>query len=191
MAGRDDLPLLEPANRRELRAWLAENHASARGVWVAIGKKGTDATELRYDAAVEEALCFGWIDSVAGSLDDARYKQLLTPRKARSMWSASNKKRVAGLIAEGCMAPAGLAAIEAAKANGSWNTLDEIDALVVPDDVREALAAEPGALEGFEGLTESRRKMALFWIASAKRPETRARRLAETVAAAAAGKAPR
>lgn len=187
----DELPLMEPGDRAAWRAWLAENHDASTGVWLAVGKKGNTVTALTYDDAVEEALCFGWIDSVVRRLDDDRFKQLFTPRKPASIWARSNKARVERLIAEGLMTEAGLAAIERAKANGSWTTLDDVEALVVPADLAVALCDVPGAAEGFEALSESSRKMALYWIAEAKRPETRAGRIEQTVAAAAQGRAPR
>lgn len=186
----DELELIEPASREQWRAWLEAHHASSPGVWLAIGKKGNSRTTLTYDGAVEEALCFGWIDSTVRRLDDERYQQLLTPRKPSSMWSRSNKERVERLLAEGCMTPAGLAAIQAAKANGSWETLTEIDALTVPDDLAAALAATPGAAEGFSALAASQRKMALYWVGAAKRSETRAARIERVVAAAREGRPP-
>lgn len=184
-------PLLEPRDRTELRGWLEENHALSSGVRLAIGKKGNRVTELSYDDAVEEGLCFGWIDGTARRLDADRYTVLFTPRKPGSTWAASNKERVARLEAAGLMRPAGKAAVERAKAEGSWSVLDDIDAFVVPDDLEAALATTPGAKEGFAALTASARKLALYRIVSAKRPETRARRIAETASAAAEGRASR
>jgi uncharacterized protein YdeI (YjbR/CyaY-like superfamily) len=133
---------------------------------------------------VEEALCFGWIDSVMNPLDDQRLKQLLTPGKPGGTWSASNKIRVERLTSQGLMRPAGLAAIDAAMANGSWTILDEVDALVVPSDLAAALAADPAAAN-FEALPASARRAFLWCIISAKRPETRAKRVAETARMAA------
>ncbi|TFD17681.1 YdeI family protein [Cryobacterium sp. TMT4-10] len=113
-----DLPVLEPADRQEWRAWLQTHHAESRGVWLAIGKKGNSVTELSYEAAVEEALCFGWIDSVVNRLGGDRYKQLMTPRKRGSAWAPSNRERWGRLVAQGRVAPAGRAAVEAAQADG-------------------------------------------------------------------------
>jgi uncharacterized protein YdeI (YjbR/CyaY-like superfamily) len=180
----DDLPLLEPVDRAGWRAWLAEHHAGATGVWLAVGKKGSSVTALRYDDAVEEALCFGWIDSVVRRLDEARFRQLMTPRKPGSIWARSNKERIVRLSERGLLAPAGLAAVEAAKKDGSWARLDEIDALSVPDDLAAALAADPSAERGFQALPGSARKQALYWVATARRPETRAKRIAATVTTA-------
>jgi uncharacterized protein YdeI (YjbR/CyaY-like superfamily) len=120
-----DLTLVEPGSRAELREWLEANHATSDGVWLAVGKKGNTFTTLTYDDAVEEALCFGWIDSVTGRLDDARYKLRFTPRRRGSGWARSNKARVAKLAEQGLLTPAGIAVIEAAKADGSWNALDD------------------------------------------------------------------
>ena len=188
-AAREEPPILEVSGRAELRAWLDANAATSAGVRLAIGKKGNTATTLTYDDAVEEALNFGWIDSVAGRLDDARYTVHFTPRKPRGGWARTNKIRVERLIADGQMTPAGLAAIDAAKADGSWTLLDDVEDLIVPDDLAAALAGNPAAGRFWDGLGESPRKIALYRIASAKRPETRARRIAETVAEAAEGRA--
>ena len=134
---------------------------------------------------MEEALCFGWIDGTVNQLDDARFKQHLTPRKRGSIWARSNKERVARLAEQGLLAPAGIAAIESARADGSWTLLDDVDALLIPDDLAVALAGQPATERAFAGMSPSERKMALYGIASAKRPATRAKRIAETVAGAA------
>lgn len=183
-------PLLELADRQEFRRWLERNHTVSSGVRLAIAKKGGTATRLTYDDAVEEALCFGWIDSTAYRLDDDRYMALFTPRRRGSVWSRPNKERVARLIQAGLMTEAGLAAVESAKADGSWEILDVVDSLVIPPDLEEALAAA-GAHKRFDALTASERRAALYWILSAKRPETRANRIHATVAAALEGRAPR
>lgn len=188
MAIPDDLELIELRDRAEWRAWLERNHATAERIWLAVGKKGNRVSSLTYDDAVEEALCFGWIDSTVRRLDDDRFRQLYSRRKARSIWAKSNKERVSRLIAAGLMTPAGLAAIEAAKANGSWNALDRIEALTVPDDLASALSENPTALRNFEAFPSSQRKAVLFWIQSAKRPETRAKRIAKVVQRAAEGR---
>ena len=186
-----DLPLLEPADRAAWSAWLEANHGTSPGVWLAVGKKGNTRTALTYEDAVEEAVRFGWIDSTTRRLDEHRFQQLFTPRKPRSTWSQSNKARVERLEARGLMTPAGTAAVEAARADGSWNLLNDIDDLVVPDDLALALAESPAAERYVASLASSKRRMILYWIASAKRPDTRARRIAETVAAAAEGRMPR
>ena len=189
MPPRPTLPLLAPASRAELREWLAQNHATSPGVRLAIGKKGGTATSLGYDDAVEEGVAFGWIDSTAGKVDEQRYFVTFTPRKPGSAWATSNKERVARLAAAGLMAPAGAAAVEAARADGSWNLLDDVDALIVPPDLAEALGVAGSAAE-WDALSASQRRQALSWIASARRPETRARRIAETARAAGEGHGP-
>jgi uncharacterized protein YdeI (YjbR/CyaY-like superfamily) len=186
-----DLPLLEPADRAAWSAWLEANHQTSPGVWLAVGKKGNTRTALTYEDAVEEAVRFGWIDSTTHRLDADRFRQLFTPRKPGSTWSQSNKARVERLEARGLMTPAGRAAVEVAKSNGSWTMLDEIDSLTVPEDLAVALAAAPPAERFFAALSSSQQKMILYWIASAKLPETRARRITETVQAAEQNRIPR
>ena len=186
-----DLEFVEPADRAEWRAWLAAHHATSPGIWLAVGKKGNTVTKLSYEDAVEEALCFGWIDSTVNRLDAHRFKQLFTPRKPGGTWARTNKDRVERLIAAGLMTPAGLASIAAAKADGSWTLLDEVEGLVIPEDLASALRASPAAERGFHDLPDSQKKMALYRIQTAKRPETRARRIAETVSAASSGRLPR
>jgi uncharacterized protein YdeI (YjbR/CyaY-like superfamily) len=186
----DSAELLEVRDRAQLRAWFERNHDTSPGVRLAIGKKGNTVTALTYEDAVEEALSFGWIDSTANRLDADRYTVLLTRRKPRSIWARTNKARVERLIEAGLMTPAGMAAIERARADGSWNTLDDADDLRVPPDLADALAARPEAEHGFARLSPSKRRMALYWIGSTKRPETRAKRIAETVQAASEGRSP-
>ncbi|MHB8868601.1 MAG: YdeI/OmpD-associated family protein [Thermoleophilia bacterium] len=185
-----DLPLVEPPDRPSWRTWLETHHASSSGIWLAVGKKGNMVTTLTYDDAVEEALCFGWIDSTVNRLDANRFKQLFTPRKPGGTWARTNKERVERLIEAGQMTPAGLAPIEAAKADGSWTLLDDVDALVIPPDLEAALAADPIVERGFDLFPDSRKKQLLYWIITAKRAETRARRIAETLRAAAEAPAP-
>jgi uncharacterized protein YdeI (YjbR/CyaY-like superfamily) len=179
-----------PENREAWRAWLAEHHATAPGVWLIYYKKHTGMPTVTYDEAVEEALCFGWIDSRPNTLGDDRYMQLFSPRKPKSPWSKVNKERIARLTAEGRMAPAGLAMIEAAQADGSWSSYDGIEALEIPDDLEAALAANPIAEGHFARFNASAKKQLLRHIASAKRPETRAKRVAQIVAAAAENRNP-
>jgi uncharacterized protein YdeI (YjbR/CyaY-like superfamily) len=172
-------------NRAAWRGWLAENCARSPGIWLVFDKKASRPDRLAYGDAVEEALCHGWIDSTVRTLDDARYEQLFTPRKPTSTWSRVNKDRVARMIAQGLMADAGLAAIERAKANGRWTSLDAVEALVMPDDLATALRRTEGAAAGFDSFSRSNRKVYLYWVNQAVRPETRARRVAEVVRRAA------
>ncbi|HEX3050007.1 MAG TPA: YdeI/OmpD-associated family protein [Aggregatilineaceae bacterium] len=177
-----------PQDRAEFRQWLAENHTTSPGIWLIFYKKHTGQPTIPYPDAVEEALCFGWIDSTAKTLDEDRTIQLFTPRKPKSIWAKSNKQRVEKLIAQGLMTEAGLAKIEIAKQNGSWTLYDSVDALIIPDDLQAALNANDTARANFEAFSNSAKKMILWWIISAKRPETRAKRIQETVAQAALNK---
>jgi uncharacterized protein YdeI (YjbR/CyaY-like superfamily) len=169
-----------PTTRAEWRAWLEANHARPEGVWMVSWKRATGRPRVEYEEAVEEALCFGWIDAIAKTLDEERAMQWFAPRKPGSGWSATNKRRIERLLAEGRMAPAGLAKIDAARADGSWTSLDAVEALEVPDDLRAALAGYPDARRHFDAFPNSARKMILGWIASARKPETRAKRVEET-----------
>jgi uncharacterized protein YdeI (YjbR/CyaY-like superfamily) len=175
----------QPKSRAEWRAWLATHYASSEGIWLVILKKEAKMEGVTYNEAVEEALCFGWIDGGANSLDKQRYKLYMSPRKTGSIWSALNKKRIRKLVKEGMMTPLGLAKIEAAKKDGSWKTFDKIEKLVMPADLLEGLSANAAAKRNFEAFSASSRKIILFWIASAKRTETRQKRIAETVRLAA------
>jgi uncharacterized protein YdeI (YjbR/CyaY-like superfamily) len=186
---RREYPSVYPKDRAAWRAWLSENHAGSSGIWLIFDKKSHNEARLDYGDAVEEALAFGWIDSVANPVDDRRYKQLFTPRKAKSVWSALNKRRIEKVIADGLMTEAGLATIRVAKENGSWTKLDAIEALEMPDDFANALSAKGRA--NFEAFPPSARKMLLHWISNVKREETRrARVIAAAKAAAANERAP-
>ena len=180
-----ELEQVSVQDRAAWRAWLAENHVTSPGIWLVIYKKSSGKPRLSYDDAVEEALCFGWIDGQTNKLDDERFIQLFTPRRRKSTWSKSNKVRIERLIAAGLMTPAGLAKIEAAKADGSWSTLDSIDAMEMPADLEIALTANPTAQQNFAAFSNSVKKGIFFFIQSAKRPETRAKRVADTVEKAA------
>ena len=185
MSALDDAPYVHADDRATWRAWLEANHATAHGAWLVTWRQRSGRTGLDYEAAIEEALCFGWVDSTGGRFDDDRGKLYFAPRKPRSVWAATNKARVERLIADGRMAPAGLAAIDRAKANGSWATLDGPERLEVPDDLAAALAGQPPAAANFAAFPASTRKMMLGWVAMAQRPATRAARVAEIAAAAA------
>lgn len=174
--------------RRQWRSWLAAHHASSDGVWLVAWKRHTGKTAMGYDASVEEALCYGWIDSTQRALDSERSMQWFAPRRPGSVWSGHNKRRVAELTAAGRMAPAGLAAVEAAQRTGTWMVLDVAENLLVPDDLGAAFARHPGSRPHWDGFPPSARRSILCWIALAKRPDTRARRIEETAALASAGK---
>jgi uncharacterized protein YdeI (YjbR/CyaY-like superfamily) len=181
----DDAPLVHADDRATWHAWLEANHATARGAWLVTWRPHSGRVRLDYDAAIEEALCFGWVDSTGGHVDDERGKLYFAPRKPRSVWAASNKARVERLIGEGRMAPAGLAAIECAKANGSWEILAAAERLEVPEDLAAALEIHPPAAVNFAAFPPSARKMLLGWVALARRPETRSARITEIAEAAA------
>lgn len=171
----------------EWRAWLEEHHGSSTGAWLVSWKKHTGKPRMSYEESVEEALCFGWVDSKGAKLDDDRTMLWFTPRKRGSGWSRPNKERVERLEREGRMAAAGRRAVEAAKEDGSWSALDDVENLVVPDDLAAALAARPSAREHWDGFPRSTRRGVLEWIAQAKREETRRKRVEETADLAAKG----
>ena len=185
MSALDDAPLVHADDRGTWRAWLEANHAAVRGAWLVTWRPRSGRQGLDYEAAIEEALCFGWVDSTAGAYDEERGKLYFAQRKPHSGWAASNKARVARLITDGRMAPAGLAAIERAQANGSWEILDSVERLEVPADLAAALSATPPAAANFAAFTPSARKQLLGWVAIARRPETRASRIARIADAAA------
>lgn len=186
----DTRETFEAGSRAAWRGWLERNHERTAGIWLVSYKKASGKPGVSYPEAVEEALCFGWIDSRPNALDDERYMQYISPRKPKSPWSAVNKRRIERLIADGLMAPPGMAKIEAAKRDGSWSAYDAIEALDVPADLDKALAANRTAAGHFRDFGDSTKKQLLWWIASAKRPETRATRIARTVAAAAENRNP-
>jgi len=188
--GSDDVERIYASDGAEFRAWMAANHATAAAVWLVFYKKDTGKPSVSWSDAVDEALCFGWIDSKVKSIDDDRYEQYFTRRKPQSVWSKINKDKVEQLIADGRMEQAGLRAVEVAKANGSWSLLDGPHALLVPEDFAAALGAEPAAARGYEALSDSAKRGILEWIALAKRPETRARRIAKAASETAAGRSP-
>jgi len=174
-------PRFEARSRDEWRRWLEGHHATERGVWLVTFKKGSGGPHLPYGDAVEEALCFCWVDSLPRKLDETRSMLLVTPRKAGSNWSKLNKDRAERLIAEGRMTEAGLAKIEAAKRDGSWDRLNEVEALTLPADLAAAFGTDRQAKANFEAFPPSSRRGILEWILNAKGPDTRAKRIEETV----------
>jgi uncharacterized protein YdeI (YjbR/CyaY-like superfamily) len=177
---------------RAWRAWLRKHHAEPDGVWLVLAKKGTrEPTSLTYDEALEEALCHGWIDGQVRRRDDDTYRQRFTPRRARSPWSKRNVGIAERLVAEGRMQPAGAAEVERAKADGRWEAAYAGPATIeVPDDLAAALAAEPKAQALFDVLTSQNRYAVLYRVTTAKRADTRSRRIAEFVAMLARGETP-
>jgi uncharacterized protein YdeI (YjbR/CyaY-like superfamily) len=176
-----DHPRVHPKSTAEWRRWLHDHHDTSKGVWLVEYKAATGKARLGYETSISEALCYGWVDSLNKPLDDERTAMLFTPRKVGSGWARTNKERVARLIKEGRMQPAGLAKILAAKRDGSWTLLDGVESLEVPDDLRTALGA--AGLKSFEALTPGRKKEHLRALVSAKKPETRAKRVSEIVRA--------
>ena len=171
---------VHPKSRAAWRAWLQKHHTRANGLWLITYKIATGKPRVAYEDAVEEALCFGWIDSKTGKLDDERSMLWFAPRKPKTGWSRPNKLRVERLIADGLMTPAGLAKVNAAKKDGSWSALDGVEALDIPPDLRKALAAYAQAAANFEAFPRSIKRGILEWILNAKKPETRKRRIDET-----------
>jgi uncharacterized protein YdeI (YjbR/CyaY-like superfamily) len=185
MSALDDAPLIQCETRAEWRAWLEANHASATGAWLVTWRKGAGRPILEYEDAIEEALCFGWVDSTGGRVDELRGRLYYAPRRPRSGWARTNRARVERLIAAGLMAPAGLAAIERAKANGAWTSLEDVENLVVPDDLAAALDAAPVAAANWAAFSPTTRRGFLYWVGQARRPGTRAARIERTVELAA------
>lgn len=179
----DGAPAIVAATARAWRSWLDEHAATASAVWLVMDRsRGADGVVgVGYEDAVCQALCVGWIDSVVRPRDETTRYQRFSPRNPRSTWVRSNRDRVARLVASGEMGPAGLALVEAAQASGTWDLLADVEAGIVPDDVQAALDAVPAAAEHFAGFPPSARKQILTWIVTAKRPETRAARIATTV----------
>ncbi len=170
------------ANRGEWRAWLEANHATAKEVWLVIYKKHTGQLGLSYEEAVEEALCFGWIDGLLHRIDDEKYALRYSPRKKGSIWSEVNKRRVRKLIKQGRMTEAGLAKIRDAKANGEWRAARLRENVTnLPDDLAQALKTNRPAWHNFERLAPSHKKQFIYWITSAKTDVTRRKRIHETI----------
>ncbi len=186
----NQLETFQARDRQEWREWLEKNYRTSLGVWLIYYKIKSGKPSVQYSEAVKEALCFGWIDSKVKSLDEERYKQIFTPRKPKSVWSKLNKQYIEELIEQGLMTEAGLGKIETAKQDGSWTTLDAIEELIVPADLKQALEANETASRYFEAFSSSSKKNILFWVESAKRPETRLKRIEQTISSAAQNKNP-
>jgi uncharacterized protein YdeI (YjbR/CyaY-like superfamily) len=172
-----------PPTRQKWRQWLKDNHETSPGIWIIYYKKGSPKPTVSYDDAVEEALSFGWIDSTANTLDEERYMQLFTPRNPKSTWSRLNKQRVKKLIKMGTMTPAGLEKIEMAKKNGSWSMMDDVEDLIVPDDLEIEFKKNKEARSNYNHFSNSVKKQILWFVVSAKRPETRKRRIEKVIKA--------
>jgi uncharacterized protein YdeI (YjbR/CyaY-like superfamily) len=172
-------------SRAEWRQWLTEHHQDTPGIWLVTWKKDSGHPQLPYNDIVEEALCFGWIDSRPRSIGADRSALLVTPRKPTSNWSRNNKQRVASLTAAGLMHPAGLAAVAAAQANGRWDALEHVEDLTEPEDLTAALDATPAARQNWDAFPRSTRRAILEWIGNAKTNATRQARIGRTARDAA------
>jgi uncharacterized protein YdeI (YjbR/CyaY-like superfamily) len=171
-----------PKSRKQWRAWLKRNHLRASEVWLVLHKGRAAASTLTYNDAVEEALCFGWIDGVRRSLDESRYVHRMSPRRTGSQWSERNKARAERMLDAGLIAPSGLAAIEEAKRNGNWSApVHRPPALPMPEELESRLKENKAAAAAFAALPPSHRRQYTDWVASAKREETRDRRIAEAL----------
>ncbi|NPD45385.1 YdeI family protein [Lentimicrobium sp. S6] len=168
-----------PANKQEWRKWLEQNHLIEDAVWLIVFKKSSKTPTISWSDAVDEALCFGWIDSVKKSIDSERYMQYYGKRKANSIWSKINKDKVAHLSQQDLIFPAGLEIIEKAKQNGNWVLLDDVEKLIIPNDLEESFKIYPSSKDFFLSLSKSVRKGLLAWIVMAKRAETREKRVRE------------
>ena len=170
-----------PKSRQEWREWLQDNHDKKQSVWLIYYKKKSNIPTVIYSEAVDEALCFGWIDSKSKPIDELKHMQFFSRRKPNSVWSRVNKEKIERLTNEGLMTEAGYEIIEIAKQNGSWTILDEAEALIIPDDLDKELQKRKNAKEYFLSLSRSDKRNILQWLVLAKRQETREKRIAEIV----------
>ncbi len=180
-----------PKSRRAWRLWLLKNHNNKPSVWVIYYKKKSGNPTLPYSDAVEEALCFGWIDSKVKPVDEEKFMQFFCKRKPNSTWSKINKEKIQRLIDEGLMTEAGYKTIEAAKANGSWTILDEVEALIIPADLEKEFKKWPGSKKYFLQLSRTDKRNVLQWLVLAKKAETRQKRIVEIAELAAQGLKPK
>jgi uncharacterized protein YdeI (YjbR/CyaY-like superfamily) len=171
-----------PASQQDWRRWLQENHRSKQAVWLIYYKKKTGVPSITWSDAVDEALCFGWIDSTARPIDDEKYMQFFCKRKPNSVWSKINKEKVQRLLEQGLIAEAGFESINTAKKNGSWTILDHVEELIIPEDLDAAFGSYPGSKDFFLSLSKSIRKAMLQWLVLAKQQVTRQKRVMEIAA---------
>lgn len=181
----DGIPTYYASDRAAWRTWLSEHHATEKSVWLIIYRKQSSTSSVYYDEAVDEALCFGWIDSKPNKRDEESYFQFFSQRNPKSNWSRVNKEKVERLLQEGRMAPPGQEMIRIAQESGTWTALDDVDNLIVPTDLQEALNRNPNALRYFNAFPPSSRRGILEWIFNAKRTATRQKRIEDTVRKAA------
>lgn len=176
-----------PKSRREWRKWLEKNSQIKHSVWLIYFKSSTNVSTISWSEAVDEALCFGWIDSTKKTIDKERYMQYFSRRKPNSTWSKINKEKVAKLIQNNLMTKAGFDSIETAKQNGTWLIMDDVEKLIIPEDLRIALNKNESSMEFFQSQSKSIKKAMLHWVVIAKRIETRKKRIAEIARLAAKG----
>jgi uncharacterized protein YdeI (YjbR/CyaY-like superfamily) len=177
----DSLGTFHAKSRQEWREWLENNHRSQKSVWLIIYRKDSNVPSVYYPEAVDEALCFGWIDSKPNKRDDQSYYQFFAKRNPKSNWSKVNKTKVETLIAQNLMTAAGLEMVAIAKQTGTWTALDEVENITIPDDLQNAFDANKTAFEYWDKFSRSSKRGILEWILNAKKPETRQRRIDETV----------
>jgi uncharacterized protein YdeI (YjbR/CyaY-like superfamily) len=180
-----------PSSRQDWRNWLAENHQSKDFIWLIYYKKKTGKPTIQYSDAVDEALCFGWIDSKLKSIDDESSMQYFCKRKPKSVWSKVNKAKIERLTAEGLMTEAGFKVIEIAKQNGQWNILDDAEAHIIPEDLDLEFQDFPKAKDYFLALSKTDKRNILQWLVLAKRTETRQARIKEIVSLSLKGQKPK
>lgn len=182
---KEEIETFYPSSQTDWREWLQENHLSKQSVWLIYYKKKSKTPSISWSEAVDEALCFGWIDSTARPIDDEKYMQFFTKRKAKSVWSKINKNKIEKLIEAGKMRQAGFESIEKAKQNGSWIILDTVEELIIPEDLEAAFSANKSSKDFFLSLSKSVRKAILYWLVTAKQQTTRQKRINEIAELAA------
>ncbi len=187
----NDVEKFCPTKRLDWRQWLQENHHVKKAVWLILYKKRTDIATISWSEAVDEALCFGWIDSVRRPIDDEKFMQFVSPRKPTGTWSKVNKEKIKQLTEEGLMTEAGFETIERAKLNGSWTILDEVEELIIPNDLQREFEQWVGSKDYFLSLSRSVRKAMLQWLVLAKQQETRQKRIREIAACASVNMKPK
>jgi uncharacterized protein YdeI (YjbR/CyaY-like superfamily) len=176
---KEEIETYYPKSQTDWRNWLVKNHQLKQSVWLVFYKKSTKVATISWSEAVDEALCFGWIDSTKKTIDAERYIQYFSKRKPNSIWSKVNKDKVECLTSKKLIQKAGYKSIEIAKENGSWFILDEVEALIIPENLKKEFKAREGSLEYYESLSKSAKKILLSWIVLAKRDETKQKRIIE------------
>jgi uncharacterized protein YdeI (YjbR/CyaY-like superfamily) len=186
-----DREWVEFASRAQLREWLSRHHSSSAGIWAVYPKASTGESDISWTALVEECLCFGWIDSRPGKVDERRTRTYICQRKPGSGWSRRNKEIIDRLLADGRMTPVGLRSVEQAKADGSWSLFDAAEAMVIPEVLSTALADQPGARDGFMNYPDRTKKALLQWVYTARRAHTQQQRSQAIAVAASTGNRPK